>query len=1236
MSAPRRHRIVPDFAPALWVGAPFFRPDGSPWAEEVSGKAIAARWPDRLAGDGGAIRGQGLPVNGFRNADSVRPPARTGTALALSQRMKSLLACLSLLLLWVLPLRAQNEELWVSDLGGQDTMTVQVGQVVEFRVNIRTNNTRISGFQCFMTFPEEIAETVPYSEAPNGWFQNTNLFPGSVVFADDHDHRLDPMPDNQLDWCYQTGTQQPRPTFVANGVACRFKVRFLQPMNDYRIRFDHDNIHFRNTIFWQGDSADERPFWQERTMHVNVVGVELGPLPDLYLTTPAPCDSLNLYEYLDDIEDVEPADYAFRWRTLGGNTACSVDTYRTVDAFWMVFCGTGPGRRADFEVCASVMGLTACDTLAVLRGDPPIIDDAVSDGDPFLQWAEDETASLSLDDFVTDLDDPIEDLVWSLLPDGRPVTVSIDPLTRVAEFASPPDWNGRDTLRLRVVDPGGMADVARVLTLTWPVNDAPRIDFVERAEVHPGQPLVIDLEAVTVDIDNPWSELAWSMIGDTSAVAARVDPLLHTLTLDVQEGTPLWTELQFVGLVQDLEGLSDTDTLDVLVSSYPPIWQPIPEVLLPGATVVTRELFDYVDDQDDADPSLTLWATGESQVQVQIDGVTGLASFSVAGVWTGVERLVFWARDNDGNQDSVPVAVYALQGGNPLVVEVPDLLMLPGAVDSLELDLYVRDYDTPVTDLVWEIFHNSLFGVTVNPTTRRAFVTAPLLPGTVDLALYRATDPESHYGEDTGVLAVIDPSGQPLILPLQEIWMRTSAIDTSLHLDGAVYDYDNSPEEMQWTIGQGNLVSGLVRADRRLQLSSGFLSGTETISLTVQDPDLRQASGSLVVHVSEGRPPIVSEFPARYVIAGRTDTLRNLSAYVYDPDEGDVLTWSFIDPVDSPLHALSLPAIDAAVILTDPDHLGLDRLGAVASDRELNSDLAWIDVHSLENRPPVIEAAVWPNPGLPAQLDVVVVADEALRSLSGWQASDGAPLAFAELSVGQPRIRIYRSDWQAPGGVETLHFRAIDLPGYPQVTGNETRDSLVISSGLLGGPGSGLPSPDGDLRLAWLEGEARWLIEQPARGPDGEAWERGWRVAGAAGGLVRAVAGSPLESWDGADWVPHARDSAIEGSTWLRPATGSAPALPERLVLHDPWPNPFNPLTRIGYELPAAGPLRLEIVDLLGRVTRSLASGRAEAGRHEALWDGCDDGGRPAASGVYFARLRAADEQRVTKLILLR
>ena len=65
--------------------------------------------------------------------------------------------------------------------------------------------------------------------------------------------------------------------------------------------------------------------------------------------------------------------------------------------------------------------------------------------------------------------------------------------------------------------------------------------------------------------------------------------------------------------------------------------------------------------------------------------------------------------------------------------------------------------------------------------------------------------------------------------------------------------------------------------------------------------------------------------------------------------------------------------------------------------------------------------------------------------------------------------------------------------------------------------------------------------------------------------------------------------------------------------------NPANPGTVIGYELPRGSRVVMRMVDVRGRLVRTLVDGYRPAGAHRAFWDGRDDSGRAAASGVYLA-----------------
>ncbi|HPF70394.1 MAG TPA: FlgD immunoglobulin-like domain containing protein, partial [Candidatus Krumholzibacteria bacterium] len=84
------------------------------------------------------------------------------------------------------------------------------------------------------------------------------------------------------------------------------------------------------------------------------------------------------------------------------------------------------------------------------------------------------------------------------------------------------------------------------------------------------------------------------------------------------------------------------------------------------------------------------------------------------------------------------------------------------------------------------------------------------------------------------------------------------------------------------------------------------------------------------------------------------------------------------------------------------------------------------------------------------------------------------------------------------------------------------------------------------------------------------------------------------------------------------------------------WPNPFNPRTTLAFTLPASGPVTVGIHDVRGRLLRRLQAGTLAAGPQRLVWDGCDDAGRAAASGVYLAVVRWQGGAASTKLLLAR
>ena len=99
----------------------------------------------------------------------------------------------------------------------------------------------------------------------------------------------------------------------------------------------------------------------------------------------------------------------------------------------------------------------------------------------------------------------------------------------------------------------------------------------------------------------------------------------------------------------------------------------------------------------------------------------------------------------------------------------------------------------------------------------------------------------------------------------------------------------------------------------------------------------------------------------------------------------------------------------------------------------------------------------------------------------------------------------------------------------------------------------------------------------------------------------------------------------------------SLPALsPGTAILSANYPNPFNERTEICYELPMTTLTTLAVYDVSGRRVKTLQNAEQQAGSYHVFWDGTDEGGIPAGSGIYFCHLVTPMAKKFSKLMLIR
>lgn len=273
-----------------------------------------------------------------------------------------------------------------------------------------------------------------------------------------------------------------------------------------------------------------------------------------------------------------------------------------------------------------------------------------------------------------------------------------------------------------------------------------------------------------------------------------------------------------------------------------------------------------------------------------------------------------------------------------------------------------------------------------------------------------------------------------------------------------------------------------------------------------------------------------------------------------------------------------------------------------------------------------------------------------------WLADPGAnPLAPEQLAV---------ADVTAEGGVNSVDAHYIlqyvvgatttfpgelsDYPGEPF-----DPESELISSVEPGEDGAWILrlrlAGENVLRGFQLEAghdPERFAIDEVRLG-DGVQGSLRWSVDDAGDLRLATALATPLESDLVIELIvfgdsPDADDLELESFTVnderfeLGTVAVGEELRPAAFVLHPAAPNPFNPSTRVRFDLPEAENLRATVYNLRGQTVRVLASGRFDAGSHALVWDGTEDSGLAAASGLYLLRLEGERHQATLRMTLLK
>jgi flagellar hook assembly protein FlgD len=382
--------------------------------------------------------------------------------------------------------------------------------------------------------------------------------------------------------------------------------------------------------------------------------------------------------------------------------------------------------------------------------DPPAITTPLPD----VNFPEDNSHTLDLKPFATDIDNSALELTWTAtvlnaqgtaaaagkskwggIPievDTTDLQISVNPATNIAMFTNTADSNGVFTVEFVVNDPAGASDRDTIIVTVTPVNDAPQLSvpdifFMEDSTY------TLNLDQYVHDPESTPGELTWAadvvnaqgigsrQIGsnggsgvievDTTDLQITIDPATRVATFIATGDTSGIFTVIFSA--SDPEGATGTDTMLVTVLSVndpPLLLNPITDVEYPedsGEQIVVTDLSARFADPD-PNTVFTFSISSDNpdiQAVLQEDTITVNATEN----YFGSGNVAVTADDGTGITVSDTFMVTITPVNDPPVISgLPDSLMFD-ADTSVTLNIwdYVEDIETSDTLLTYDFFATS-------------------------------------------------------------------------------------------------------------------------------------------------------------------------------------------------------------------------------------------------------------------------------------------------------------------------------------------------------------------------------------------------------------------------------------------------------------------------------------------------------------------------------------------------
>ena len=577
-------------------------------------------------------------------------------------------------------------------------------------------------------------------------------------------------------------------------------------------------------------------------------------------------------------------------------------SFKTPNELWngketLTFTATDPeGAKASTKMTLSAKSIN----------DPPVMKDIAEQ----TIKEKGQFKDVELDNYVEDLDHTKDKLKWTITG-NRELKVTVDG-KRVMKVTPPsPQWNGSETLTIKVTDPEGATDERVVSYTVESVNDVPEFvkPIVAQTIKEKEQFQPIKLGEMVKDADNKLSDLNFAVeVKPAPGVKNKNGDL--SVEIDAQQVAKisipdkLWNGAnELIFTVSDPEGAKAVSKAVFTVKSVNdvPTLKKVPDQMIDEKQeFVPINLAELAFDPDHKFDELKWTVTGNKDLKINIDKA-GVATIKIPSkMWNGSEKVTFAVSDPEG-ATAKSDAVFTVKSINdpPIMKDIANqTIKEKGQFKPIELNNYVEDQDHDKTNLKWTVSGNKALKVAIDAKKVATITTPDKYWHGTETITFQVSDPEGALDKRAVTFTVESVNDLPEFkkeIKDQKIpEKREFAI---INLADIVVDPDHKPEQLSWSFEvkpakgapKGYTPKLQVSVDEkrmaRIIIPDKYWNGSEDITFKVEDPDGGKASCTANFTVeSVNDAPTIGKINDQTVEEKQQFTPIKLADIIKDPD----------------------------------------------------------------------------------------------------------------------------------------------------------------------------------------------------------------------------------------------------------------------------------------------------------------------------------------------------------------